>query len=113
MDEKKTKQILESYKEMVQNVQQALRIAGMPEAMIVYHTINLPDLERMMPEQVVNFFSEVKIATILYLSDHGFSTREIERRLGGTSAMTINQILKEYRPTPNEVEKKLPVEEEK
>ena len=113
MEEEKTKEILLNYKDMVKNIYEALRLAGMPESMIVYNTINLPDLSRMLPEDVVNFFAEVKTMTIVYLSDRGFSIREIERRIGGSSALTVTQVLKEYRPTPSKVEKKLSVEDTK
>ena len=83
---------------MVENVREALRIAEMPEQMIVYQTINLPALERLLQEDVLNFFNEVKTMTIFHLSNLGFSNGEISRRLGGNSEVTVSKILKEYKP---------------
>lgn len=98
LDELKSNEVLGKYREMVGNIREALRLAGMPETMIIYNTINLPDLKKLLPEDVVKFYNEVKVMTVLYLNDIGFSNSEIARRVGGNSAMVVAQILKEYRP---------------
>lgn len=109
-DEKKAQDVLNNYREMVKNIYEALRLSGMPEHMIVFNMINLPDLSRMLPENVVDFYNEVRTLVVIYLSDRGFSTREITKRVGLNSNTMISDILKEYRPKPTEV-KKLPVDE--
>ena len=98
LDEVKSNEILGKYREMVSGIREALRLAGMPETMIVFNTINLPDLKKLLPEDVVKFYNEVKVMTILYLHDIGFSNQEISRRIGGNSNVAVASILKEYRP---------------
>jgi len=100
MDEKSRK-ILQEYKKSVVNFREALRLAGMPETLILFNTLNLPDLSMMMPDDVVKFYQEVKTMIILYLDDLGFSRREIARRIGGDSMMVVNNILKKYKPKSN------------
>lgn len=98
MDEAKIKTVLENYREMVVNIREALRLAGLPEAMIIRETINLPDLEKLLPEDVVKFYEEVKVMTILFLNNLGFSTREISKRIGGSSKDIVSKILNDYFP---------------
>lgn len=98
MEDLKVNEILGKYKEMVSNIREALRLAGMPEAMIIYNTINLPDLKRLLPEDVMKFYSEVKVLIVLYLHELGFSNAEISRRIGGHSNVVVAEILKEYGP---------------
>jgi len=96
--EEKLKEILQEYKKSIKNFREALRLAGMPETLILFNTLNLPDLSRMMPDDVVKFYQEVKTMIILYLDDLGFSRREIARRIGGDSMMVVNNIIKKYKP---------------
>lgn len=98
LDDIKSNEIMGEYRDMIVNIREALRLAGMPETMIIYNTINLPDLKKLLPEDVVKFYNEVKVMTVLYLNDIGFSNSEISRRVGGNSATVVAQILKEYRP---------------
>lgn len=107
MDQQKEK-ILKAYQESVQNFRQALREAGVPETLILYYTINLPELSKLLPEDVIKFYQEVKTAVVLHFSDLGFSHRETARRIGGHSTLIVGEILKKYRPklvNPEEVSK--------
>ena len=97
-DEIKSNEILGKYKDMIVNIREALRLAGMPETMIVFNMINLPDLKKLLPEDIVKFYNEVKVMIILYLNEIGFSNQEIARRIGGNSNVAVASILKEYRP---------------
>ena len=97
-DEIKSNEILGKYKDMIVNIREALRLAGMPETMIVFNMINLPDLKKLLPEDIVKFYNEVKVMVVLYLNDIGFSNQETARRIGGHSGAIVTQILKEYRP---------------
>lgn len=105
LDSIKINEIIGKYREMVANVREALRLAGMPEPLIVYNTINLPDLRKLLPEDVVKFYNEVKIMTVLYLNEIGFSNSETSRRIGGNSNVAVASILKEYKSRV-EVDKK-------
>ena len=60
MNEPRINEILIQHKEILKNTAEALRLAGMPESLIVYNLINLPDLEKLLPEDVVKFYSELK-----------------------------------------------------
>lgn len=104
--EEKLKQILQEYKKSITNFREALRLAGMPETLILFNTLNLPDLSRMMPDDVVKFYQEIKVMIILYLDGLGFSRREITRRIGGHSTMIVNDILNKYKPKSDVVDPK-------
>ena len=104
--EERSRQILQEYKKSIINFREALRLAGMSETLILFNTLNLPDLSRMMPDDVVRFYQEVKTMIVLYLDDLGFSRREIARRIGGDSMMVVNTILKKYKPKSNLVDPK-------
>ena len=50
----------------------------------------------MLPEDVEDFYKEFKLKFIIYLSSVlRLSGREIERRLGGSSYVTVLELLKE------------------
>lgn len=112
VNNEKTQEILTKYKEMVLNIKEALRIAGMPERMITIETMNFPDYDKMIPEDVIKLYREVFRFTILYLHKLGFSYRQITTKLGGNSYViiqkTIAEMEKKYgikKATLDEVEK--------
>lgn len=105
MSELQVKEILETYNKMVQNTREALRLAEVPESQIVIYTINLPDLQRMIPEDIVRLYNDVKKLTTISLHELGFSQRETSRRLGGPSNYPyVNKTILEYQ-SQNKVNK--------
>ena len=92
----KQQEIIRTYREMVLKVQEALRVAEMPDNLIIAETINIPDLHMLIPEDVMRFYKEVRTAVILHLHQLGFSLREITRRLGGNSYAIVQQVIESY-----------------
>lgn len=93
MDDK-VKEILNSHKEMTKNVCEALRQANVPEPLIASYTFNTPNIDKMLPEDVLRLFKDFKKIIILYLNKMGFSQREISRRIGGNLVL-VNQTIRE------------------
>ena len=88
--------LLTSYQIAVAEIRNALRKGGLSEREIILNTINLPEFEKMLPEDVLRLWQELKIMFILYLRNHlKLSLREIETRLKGDSYVSINKLLKE------------------
>lgn len=91
------------YRQMVADVREALRLAGLSEVMIAYNLINLPALSKLLPEEVLAFYTEVKTMTVLYFDQLGFSASEIVRRIGGNSRVIVAEILREYKKNNDSV----------
>lgn len=92
----KQEEILETYRQMVSKVHQALKLTDMPDNMIIAEIINLPDLTMLIPEDVMRFYKEVRTTVILHFHNMGFSRREITRRLGGSSYAIVQQTIESY-----------------
>ena len=104
-DESKERQIQSILHDLItyiNTVEQTLRELGVPENLIQQEVMFIPDFDKMLPDDVERVFQRVRFLTISYYNSHGFSQREISRRLGGTSLLSVNKYLKEIR---NETEK--------
>jgi len=89
----KQKEILVKFAEAIKNFQEALRLAGMSETSILYNTINLPDFDKMLPDDVIKFYHQVKEMVVLYFNSLSLSRREIERRLGAHSRVYVKEVI--------------------
>lgn len=110
MTNAKIQEILDQYRYIVTNTHEALELAGVPKKLLYYYTFVWPDLNEVLPEDIVKFFDELRVQVIIYLRKMGFSQREIARRLKGGSYFIVNQVLQEYEKTkladPKEVKVK-------
>lgn len=86
-------EIIKTYKEQTANIQEALRLSGLDESAVQFKTLNLPDLQKMNPEQIQKFYTYIREVVVLYFNDNGFSEREISRRLGGHTRNMVQKIL--------------------
>lgn len=103
MDEK-VNFILKSYKESINNVREALEVAKVPRSLAELYMVNLPDFEKMIPDDAVSLYKEIQIMLILYLHNIvGLSYREIVRRTGGNSVGGIKNIIDKYTKKPSVV----------
>ena len=103
--EEQIESLLTSYQIAVTEIRNALKNAGLSDREILEKTANRPDFNNMLPEDVLNYYTEIKVLVILYLSKSiKLSTREIARRLGGTSYVTIHKILELY-SSPNDIKR--------
>ena len=93
--EEKVKQILEVYKQTVENTKEALRIAQVPESLVIYYTINLPDFNMMIPDDIVKFYQDIRKLVILHLNKIGLSRGEIAKKIGKNQYLLIGEILKQ------------------
>ena len=89
------KEILGHYRESVESFRTELRHAGMPESQIVVETINLPDLDRMIPEDTIRFYRDIKKLVILHWGKLGWPVREIVRTMGGGREQYVTKLLRE------------------
>lgn len=96
MNKDQVESILTTYNQQVENIKEALRVAGVPEPLVAAYTFNLPNIAKMLPEDVVKLFKDFREIVIFYLDNHGFSQREIERRMGGDSLFSVNNIIKKH-----------------
>lgn len=106
--EEKIDEIKLAYIEALDTFRKAFKVAEVPDSLIEVYLTNLPSFDKMVPEDVVQIFQDMKTAVIVYLGGLGLSHREIERRLGGTSTFVVHKILKERYPKfaqPEEVRK--------
>lgn len=55
--------------------------------------MNKPDFNTMTVDEARQLFVEIRADFIKYLSSHGFTQREIARRLGGTTQKSVNYSL--------------------
>lgn len=85
--------LLTSYQIAVIEIKSALIKAGLSERESNWKTLNLPDFQKMLPEDVLNFYKDLRTLVILYLHQLGLSTREIEKRLKGDSYGSVQNIL--------------------
>lgn len=103
--EEQIQSILHDLIEYINTVQKTLRQLGVPENLIQQETIVLPEYDKMLPDDVERVFQRIRFLTINYFYTHGFSQREISRRLGGTSVLTVNKYIKEnYGKRPSDQE---------
>lgn len=93
----KVQEILNIYKQTLENTQNALKEADVPDNMIELYLSRLPDFNKLLPEDVVKIFQDFRKAFVIYLDKRGFSQREIARRMGGSSQIMVHQILQEER----------------
>lgn len=91
-----TEQILSDYSKSIQNYREALRLSGLTEAMVQLVTSPTPDFNRMLPTDVVDYFNTMKEKIILHFHHIGLSTREISRRIGGSSSPHIGKIIAKH-----------------
>lgn len=96
MEKEQISKILTSYKEQTKNITEALRLAKVPEPLIAVYTFNLPNLDVMLPEDVVKLFKEFRELVIVYLNRLGFSEREISHRISGDSYTSVGNILEKH-----------------
>jgi hypothetical protein len=101
--EEQIQSILHDLIKYINAVQATLRQLGVPENLIQQETMVLPEYDKMLPDDVERIFQRVRFLTIDYFHTHAFSQREISRRLGGTSVLSVNKYLKEnYGERPSE-----------
>ena len=96
MENNQVNKILISYKEQTKNISEALRLAKVPEPLIAVYTFNLPNLDAMLPEDVVKLFKEFRELVIVYLNRLGFSEREISHRIKGDSYTKVGDVLEKH-----------------
>ena len=68
---------------------------GVTDTSIETMLFQLPDFNKILPNEAVALFLGFKRELIWFLSKKGYSQREISRRLGVTSVRSVNEILKE------------------
>lgn len=95
MDEARVKEIASSYKEMTENIKEAFILAGVPAEHAPLYVMNFPEMEKLVPEDVIALYEQFKKAVIYFWKDIGLSNREISRRIGGSSTATVFNVLKE------------------
>ena len=84
-NEKRKEEILMSYRTYVENTKNALRLLDFPESSILTNTINLPDFDKLIPEDVVKFYRDIRKLVVFHLNRNSMSAKEISRRMGGAS----------------------------
>lgn len=104
MDEEQIVYILNTYKDQVKNIREALRLVNMRETDILYHTMNLPDMEKLTIEEISGLYSQIKVMVVLYLNKLGLSNREIARRLGGHTYNLVNKIITDNKGVKKDAE---------
>lgn len=77
-----TDDILLSYRKTVESTREALRSSGLTEHQIINETINFPDLNKIIPDDVIKFFRDIRKIVILHLSHVGWTARKISQNLG-------------------------------
>ena len=77
------------------NSKQAFRELGLNESEVQLRSFVLPDVYKMLPEDIVTFHNYIRRASILALHQLGLSQREISRRIGGSSQRAVSDVLKE------------------
>ena len=87
--------ILEAYKQSVTNTREALRLAEVPESLAVNYTINLPEFDKLIPEDIVALYHDLRKLMTISLFEMGLTSGEIARRLGGNQYHIVWKILKE------------------
>lgn len=103
MNEEKIKEILDTYKETILKIEEALALAGVPSNLIPIYTIYFPQFQRMLPEDAIKIFKNLRELLIIYLRELGFTHREIARRIGGSGTTTVFEILKKYNMLESEI----------
>ena len=96
-DNASAESILLKLKEVHKGTQEALRDLRVPENLVQVATTFLPDFERLLPDEVTAFYREVKQPTVAYYHTHGFSQREISRRLKGESVYAVHNAINEIK----------------
>ncbi len=94
-DNARAESILLKLREVHNSTQEALRDLRVPENVVQLETRFLPDFTKLLPEEVGIVYLEAKGAAIAYYHTHGFSQREISRRLKGESVLSVNKAIKE------------------
>lgn len=90
-------ELLENYHQTVSTMKEALKEAGLSEREVIWNTVSLPSFDHMLPEDVLNFYREIKVQVIIYLhSILKLSTREIERRLKGESYSSVQKVIADF-----------------
>ena len=90
--------ILESYGKSLENYREAMRVAGVPEALIEKNVVYLPDYKKMVAEDVLQFYENVKKKTILHFDALGFSRRSIANLLTKDTPHHVKKIVIESTP---------------
>lgn len=72
--------------------------AGLAPYEIELYLTNIPNFDKMLPEDVMKIYDAMKENVILYLHRVGLSHREISRRLGGPNqSYTVTRILAKHK----------------
>lgn len=96
----KQKEILMAFRTSITNYQEALRLTGLPEPLIELYVTNIPDFSKLLPDDVLGVYKDIRVMVILYLDALGFSQREIGRRIV-SPATSVRDIIKQYKPSSN------------
>ena len=105
MNEEKSNQIIQAYREAVAKTEEALRLSGMPDNMIAIWTINFPMFNRLIPEDAIKIYKNIHDGLIIYLHSLGLSYREISRRLGGSGTTAVFETLKRFKEPQEQIKK--------
>jgi hypothetical protein len=101
-DNEKAELILQKLREVHKSTQEALRDLRVPENLVQLNTQFLPEMEKLLPDEVTDLYLRIKIEAVLYYTSHGFSQREISRRLKGESVLAINRLIRKYAEEKNQ-----------
>lgn len=55
--------------------------------------MNKPDFTKMTQKEALELFLEIRRELIFYLSENGFSQRQISRNIGGSSQRAVSNTL--------------------
>ena len=94
-DNVKANDIILKLREVHNMTQSSLRELRVPENLVQLNTTFIPNFDKLLPDDVTTLFRDIKELTIMYYNAHGFSQREISRRLGGLSTIAVSKTLKE------------------
>lgn len=108
--QEKLSQILEIFNQSWVNTKAALKELGLPENLVELHTAKLPDFNKLLPEEVLKIFHDLRSYVVLYFHNRGFAQREIARRLGGSSQRVVFEIIKDFKKSVQEEENPTKVE---
>lgn len=91
------KKTLQSYRNFRDNTREILSDSGVPDNLIEMYLYEPPVYNKLMPEELITLYQEVRTQLILTLDGRGFSQREISKRLGGSTQKTISVFLKKFK----------------
>lgn len=97
-NQKTVDEILDKYVASTENYREAMRLASVPDALVEVNLTYLPNFKRMIPEDVVKFYHDLREKVILYFYELGFSRRSIGRIVAHDNYYTVVKTIKKHTP---------------